>query len=396
MDNRLSTLDAQGNMLETGGMFYLDLSSKSIKEIQIKSPIRVEIQTSLAQPRLQQYEGQWKEDNLVWNNPKELDKTMSLVDLNDLYSKNGQPQGYNNFHKENIAPQKVLIQDADPMTSANCEVMALLTSLSENNDNNIQQTWLATQEFQARSQCLLKACSVKGLELYIENTNLELWKADKMVAELLEKEGNTQASNFRKFAALKYTVARSNKPFSPALIQKIKKSYNQNIKNKNFFSYPITTTFSKTGYMNLDCVLNPDKAQTKINNCQTKTKLNNSPKGEYLEVFLVFKGGKSLVTTKQIQNSYECNFVWIPLNQEVLFVAKSKDNNYIGWEEVVVKDSLVETDITLQAANEQGNYKSILNSYLDPATRLQFAKEQQGKCCEGYWSSDSDTTTISN
>lgn len=387
MDYGLSTVDTEGNILETGGMVYWDVSNENTKNVQLKAPIRIEIQSSLAQPELQQYEGDWKGDNLVWNNPKALEKTMSLVDLDALYGEDSQSlqQGYYNFHnKENTLPQKILIQSREPLM-ANCKVQYLMRSLRTTKDSKelIKATWIATQEFYSRYLCLMKACSSEGLELYIENTNLHLWQVDEKVAQLLEKQNNTQAPNFRKFAALKHSFARSNKPFSKSLIKKIKNNYQKHKNNEAFFSYPTLLLTNKVGYLNLDCLIK--RSDLTITNCRVITKLNNQPVAIKPEVFIFLKQGQSIIPTDKIQSNYQRNFFWIPQDQKALFIAKSKDNKHIGWQEVVITDTLVETEITIKPIEQQGNYKAILKAYMNPDAQRLFTEQQEGACCQGYY-----------
>lgn len=393
MNYGLSTVDAEGNILETGGMVYWDVSNENTKNVQLKAPIRIEVQSSLAQPQLQQYEGQWKGDNLVWAEPKALEKTMSLIDLDALYGEESQSlqQGYYNFHnKGNTPPKKILIQVAPPMIDANCPVNNLWISLLENTESKqeFQYTWLATQEFYARYKCLIKACSVEGLELYIKSHNLPLWKVDTKVAELLEKENNVQASNFRKFAALKQTIVRNTKPYSAALIKKIRSNLKKNNASIGFFSLPIFVPASKTGFINIGFVIadmiNPMRGN-ELEASHWNVQIKNRPIGKDIDVFCLLNKGRGLQKFYQKDNKYTLDAYLVPQNQKALFIAKSKDNKHIGWQEVVITDALVETEITIKSIKQQGNYKAILKAYMNPDAQHLFTEQQEGDCCKGYY-----------
>jgi hypothetical protein len=92
--NGMSTITDKGDLLETNGMYYIEVSIAGTEEkLTYKNPIRVEIQSSIALAELQAFDGVWKGDNLVWDaKAKSLAKDMTPISILALVNNNKVPK----------------------------------------------------------------------------------------------------------------------------------------------------------------------------------------------------------------------------------------------------------------------------------------------------------------
>lgn len=80
----LSTVTAQGEMLETGGMFYVDAYVNN-QRVDLKKAITASIPTNEIKAGMQLYDGEKNANGeIVWNNPKPLEKFLTPTDITKL------------------------------------------------------------------------------------------------------------------------------------------------------------------------------------------------------------------------------------------------------------------------------------------------------------------------
>ncbi|MBI3136243.1 MAG: cytochrome c [Bacteroidetes bacterium] len=80
----LSTVTAQGEALETGGMFYVDAYVNG-KRVDLKKELTASIPTNEVKSGMQLYEGEKNASGeIVWSNPKPLEKFLTPVEITKL------------------------------------------------------------------------------------------------------------------------------------------------------------------------------------------------------------------------------------------------------------------------------------------------------------------------
>lgn len=399
LKHNLTTVDDKGQILQTGGMFWLGATFGNGQLAHAKEPIRIEKQSPLAMPNLKQYEALWQGDDMVWGKPKELPKDMTLIDLKmveaslEMLQKEMGSMGWNKVIVDE-QPQKILTQDYKPRFGFDCKIIELQQLLNRDPEFKaaLSQTWIATQEFRKRLWALVYACSDKGFKLYLENTDKKLWEVDEMVVELLTQEGNAQAETFRNFAAMKNTVVRGTIPLPKELLQKIEavEQIAQQINAEAaFFKYPITIACQPNEYLNIDQVISYEaykqiEQERYIDSAQWQVNLKNCPPNSVFQVFAVLKGGNALIRLEPIKNRkvFKLGYkVAIPQGYEILFIVKDEQNEYVDAVEAVQTEQELTAQLVPKPMETSIQYQTLLNKYMQVSEKLCFSNQKQDGCC---------------
>jgi hypothetical protein len=380
--NKISTVTDKGELLETNGMYYLEATVPGSEEkLQYKKPIRVEVQSFIALPNPQLYEGVWKGDKLVWDsNSKALEKDMTPISIEALLSNKDKALGAV-FEEEKSYTK--LIQNSKSLSLC---IGEKLQSLLIKDSTAFQQTWIATQEFKARMRSIEKTCDVNVFELYINNTDKMLWEVDKMAADYLEKNKDPQAENFRKFAEIRNTNLRNFPPLPKDLLDKVKKSANILAASNNaaaWLNYPITLSIEKDEWYNIDCLVKTVIEKTLIDvsiNCTLKGK-NIVPEDNFtVNIFL--KAAATGINMSGDNDRYNFNFLWIP-DAQFIILARSKDGSKVGFVEVMPKEGICNFEILVKAADVNVDVKSAVEKYFLPRSEITFSDKKRSDCNEG-------------
>ncbi|MBX9852756.1 MAG: hypothetical protein K2X86_13515, partial [Cytophagaceae bacterium] len=229
------TTTSNGEMLETGGMVYINATSNGEQVfIDKANPLYIEIPTENKKAGMMAYKGiRDEKGNMNWIDPKPLENYLVPVDFSLL---NFYPEGFEAevqngmpFRKYKVAtkeltdslyyslsvPQTNLpanvstdynepyynlnkkIKDGkytkDSYVTAQVPPAPMADSASACSDCGIdpaiiktikskkfQNTFLATKEFEARLKVIFKTCRNDILEIYINNLDKNLWEADEL------------------------------------------------------------------------------------------------------------------------------------------------------------------------------------------------------------------------
>jgi hypothetical protein len=379
--NKISTVTDKGELLETNGMYYLEAKiAGSEEKLHYKKSIRVEVQSFIALPNPQLYEGIWKGDNLVWDsNTKALGKDMTPISIEALLSNTDKALGA--VYEEELI-QKKLTQYILPIC-----MEEKLQILLVKDSTAFQQTWIATQEFKARMRCIEKTCDVKVFELYINNTDKMLWEVDQMAADYLEKNKDPQAENFRKFAQIRNTNLWNFPPLPKDLLDKVKRSANTLASSSNtaaWLNYPISFSFGKDEWHNIDCIIRGGlkKGLEDVSvNCTLKGK-NIVPEDNFT-VSIFLKNGSSGLNMSEDNNRYNFNFQWIP-DAQFIILARSKDGSKVGFAEVMPKKGVCNFEILVKPADKNVDVKSAVEKYFLPRSEITFTNTKRSDCDDAY------------
>jgi hypothetical protein len=230
---------SDGNLLETGGMFYLNARSgeQSLK-INPEKPVYANVPANEIKPGMMLFTGERKPDGSInWKNPKPMEKQLIPVDINTLdfypkgfrekvaelgfnandkrvtdsiyYSYSGRPYltrflVVDNYLEDTVkyiiterinktSPQAISNEDTLKLVGEYTPPKALLDTtyhvyevnparISAIWNNKFQNTIIATKEFEERLQAIFKHGSFDVLDLYINNLNKKMYEIDSMAA----------------------------------------------------------------------------------------------------------------------------------------------------------------------------------------------------------------------
>jgi len=222
------TTTSDGKPLETDGMIYFDVTTESGEHLTISkdNPVHIEIPTAERKPGMKVYRGiRDEKGNMNWVDPKPLDNfltTVSLDSLDFLPDKFqiavdlGMP-----FRKYKTATRKLTDSLYYSLSVSSGEVghhYPLPTDLNEPYYNQgdsqrgmeevkdvarkgidpaiihvikspeYQNTFIATQAFEARLKAIFGTCDNSILEVYIHNLDKNLYEVDSMAAALCQEK----------------------------------------------------------------------------------------------------------------------------------------------------------------------------------------------------------------
>jgi hypothetical protein len=237
-------------LLETGGMFYLDARKDGVElKIDPSKTIHTEIPTDTVRPGMQLYKGQRKGDGSIdWVDPKPLARDLVAVDINQLnfypplYLDSVQTWGYDSHNKNftdslyySFARLFSTLPTADSGRPATLNeeghfpsdtVPSGKDSMQKDEFTSIQYNWqyqcginpakikaiwnerfqntlLATREFEERLRYIHASQTPEVLDIYVRNLDKNLWEIDLMAANAFVGElANPQKKSiFSDFAA---------------------------------------------------------------------------------------------------------------------------------------------------------------------------------------------------
>ena len=250
LSNLMTT--SNGELLETDGMFYLNLTQKGKQLfIDTDNPIRIEIPTQNKKQGMSIYEGIRDENgNMNWVNPVKVESYLEIVDFdalnflpknfaqsvakgipyknhqsvtdelvdslyyslskwgflgNSVYINTNYNEAYDNpnskvVNGKYVDGSYVVSEKAiDSATESTAEFSgegidpAMVKSIQ---NEEFQNTFLATREFEIRLQAIFRTCDNCVLDLYIHNVDMNLWEVDLKAANLLEGDLKSEFLNF--------------------------------------------------------------------------------------------------------------------------------------------------------------------------------------------------------
>lgn len=285
----LAGLDTRSNgaTLETGGMFKINAFQNGIElKLDNNKTITVDVpQINETSKDFKLFDGEVKNGNINWINPKDLNNYLTSIDMSLLnflppnFEITAQNQGltcnksvldsiyfsfaidtnrfkifYHNIdtRTENSNKLKLLYKkyielcekSKDEKTELHFHIYKKENGefVYENaivpkpnfskfiNPSAIKSFWnkdynntiLATKEFEERMQYIFTTCNPQLLKLYIDNIDKNLWEIDEMAANICTIEVEKQ--KFKAFASLKHTKIKNS---NSEQIQSLKKYYDK-------------------------------------------------------------------------------------------------------------------------------------------------------------------------
>lgn len=225
---------SNGELLETGGMIYID-ATVSGKQLTIdpKAPVYVEIPTVEIKDGMQLYEGEVVNGTINWVNPTPLEKFLVSVDLSELdfypegfedklkmnlpfaghekvdtklldsvfYSLSGVDmatintqitmandevevrESLDEYAKQGTAVEEVISDSASNPVKNNCCIDP--ANIKVLKSDKFQNTMISTREFEKRLKAIYKTCNSEVLSIYTDNLDKKLFELDSMVVMLL-------------------------------------------------------------------------------------------------------------------------------------------------------------------------------------------------------------------
>lgn len=381
IENKLSTLTKDGQLLETVGMIYINASTANCKSLTFNpaNPAIARIPSNTLLADVQVFDGKLTETGtVVWENPRAVEKELTLVPLEslDFYARrlakvpsNVPMQGYND-----LPIQKKFIQDVTDSTPVEgnplyCglydEVVKVLY------DKKFEKTLISTIEFEERMKFIHKSCSNELIQLYINNLNKNLWEIDEMAASFLKEKNNPQSKTFEAFARLKLTKV---KDFSPISVEEIKKAVAQaTAKQKEMQDYEEALTISYNVQLTTMGWINCDRFLSQLNTilASLQVKIQNITADAKTDVYLIFSSINSVLPLMPNKEGiyclgYSCAGMQVPANEKVLLVASSISNkkpNAANQAIILGKDTEISLTMTPQTLSA---YKELIHKYFKP------------------------------
>ena len=377
IENGLSTIDTDGNVLKTSGMFFFNFKSESGEALELKKPVIAQTYSNSTDNGLALYKGTWDNENIEWNNPKPLESKMEAIPLEILYEKYNYrdlflgENGYSSY-------QKILTQG-----DFSCYIDNLLWQIQQE-PNAFQNTWIATREFKTRMMRLKYVCSWGVEDLIMANLDKDLWEVDQMIAEYLEEMKHPIAKDFRFFAQQRCTTVDTEN-LNNAYLQELQKQsaerYQQNRRIDKVAAqsnYPVVFNVNENGWYNLDCIL-PSKGNV-LENIVLKFSPDNIAITEDHAALLYFKGGKSAILLKTTkEGTFQEKFAWLPKGQAFALVIKEvKTGEIIAWQEGVIEPN--KDSYSVNKVEHTFDYNRFLSPYLLPERKSVFSNENKN-CC---------------
>jgi hypothetical protein len=250
------TTTSDGTLLETDGMIYFNATSNG-KQIQINNdnPVYIEIPTPKKLPGMMAYKGtRDAQGGMNWTAPKPLETFLVPVNMHllDFLPKGFEYEvlasmpfgGYQHATREltdslyyslsvsngsewlvNLADMNVneplenttqasvnysfsgenadeeTYMGEDTTTVSNCGIdPAIIQAIRS---EKFQQTFIATREFEIRLQAIFPTCRNDIIEIYINNTDKNLWESDSLAVVALQ--GSKLQPEFQRFFQMKQT-----------------------------------------------------------------------------------------------------------------------------------------------------------------------------------------------
>lgn len=243
------TTTAGGKPLQTGGMVYINAFSASGEQLKVNSeiPLSIQVPTPRRVPGMMIFDGVRDSlGNMNWINPAKPENYLITVDLNKLdflpkgfvpevtlgmpfrghksnnddlndslyYSLSGrraEDYQYINEATKVYIPNEPVINTApenrdhaythsDTAKRSACGIdPAIIKTIKT---HKFENTLIATREFEKRLQLIFKTCKKEVLELYINNTDKNMYEVDSMAA--LKMKGTSFEKDFNEFKKLRH------------------------------------------------------------------------------------------------------------------------------------------------------------------------------------------------
>jgi hypothetical protein len=231
------TSESDGKLLDSKGVFYIN-ATQDRKQLYLNENNSIYIERSIQGEKNGQikiFNGEKREDGLIeWTESTVIEKFLIPIDLEflDFLPKDfevevnkGMPfksyesatdalidSLYYSLEFEINEELPIISEDVDSIEIKNefltdsagppCGIQpASIRTIRSNKFNN---TLIATREFENRLKVIFKSCNSSLIQLYIENSDKNLWEIDEMAASLLG-EKHAQYTSFKNFASQKLT-----------------------------------------------------------------------------------------------------------------------------------------------------------------------------------------------
>lgn len=390
MQTGLSTLTLDQQPLETAGMFFMNVTSKAAAQVQYKKPIQLHTHTNVVLPNLQLFEGKWVGNQLLWDNPQPVAKTMTKIPYEWVLAANkSRQQGYKDESECVERGYYSKLTQTPPAYYADCPMYYIYTKM-QGRDSLFRDTWVSTEDFIVRKKYIMQSCLLEPFTIYINNLDKPLWQADALVADYLEEEGNSMAANFKKLAKLKKTVCikinytdqqlADLKDFQNELNEVTKK-----VNTARALDYPNRIEIIENGWLNLDCYfINDEWAEAeKIDlKLDVTTQYQNIPSEVQLNAFFVAENWNNMIMINKEENSYEAYYHNMIKNKSFLIFVQDKAKKYTGVYEGRADKELIQTTITVQPTTAA--HEAIIASYMQVPDRAKLVEDKEAVCCEGW------------
>lgn len=395
MQTGLSTLTINQQPLETAGMFFVNVTSSQARQVQYKQPIQLHTHTNVILPDVQLFEGKWVGDKLLWGNPQPIEKTMTKIPYEWVLNANGKrQQGYEEGNSSGQQEYYSQLTQMPQVDLKSCPIYIIERELIKN-QVLFENSWISTEDFRIRINYLYPYCSVEPYLMYLEDLKNPLWKVDLSVANFLEKKGSDKiAANFRKLAEQKKTHLREMSATEKIMWNQFVEKAKQSVKileKANGLDYPVSLSLLNNGWANLDFYLFSLEDTMTIENTivdielKVKTTRKNVPKGIELAAYLLFKEWNSAFLLEQniaTPSSFFQNITKLYKDTPYLLMVRDTKGKYIGIQEGVVQDSLIQANITVQPTTPA--LEMVIAAYMQVPERAKLVEDKEAVCCEGW------------
>lgn len=240
----LTSETTDGQLLESGGMFYLyatDENGKALAVEQHCSPLMNYPSTAVL-PDAQRYEGERIDGKVRWKVPAQpLPNWLTPVPLPQLEfraPRDGFSTSSHGHHPAQLPSSTTSPTPSNSHTSHQittedyCGLDDIVIDQLAQPAYNL--SFVATLEFEERVQLLHKACSEKGLYIYLEHLDKPLYYSDSLVHKLLKDNNQLSAAkHFYCFYLQKKTNVERQQSVSKAYLQQAKALVEQHREQRN-------------------------------------------------------------------------------------------------------------------------------------------------------------------
>jgi len=274
------TTTSNGNLLETGGMFYTNATQNGkTLTVNPNKPMMIQVPCTDEKPNMMAFESEIDTNgNINWKNPKPLEHFLTKVDMNLL---DFLPIGFENevyanmpimgFEKANDKVVDSLYQLMRYETAIvlnegyryrldynklyvekslnNCGVNPTSIKIIKENPD-YANSFIATKEFEARLEKLHQLENGQEmLEIYLENLDKNLYYSDSLIYNCLQFDEDEESISFLTFYNQKKTKVKEGGLYAKALTEyynHAKKDFNDEVEAiRQKGSTSINNTFKK-------------------------------------------------------------------------------------------------------------------------------------------------------
>lgn len=374
--SNLQTITDKNELLESAGMFHIQAKNADGQLLKINptcAPL-LRFGTKDIKPNLEVYDGKMVNGEVLWTQPKSLEKWLSPIPLQQLkFYANPDKEAPSKWQSFLFQPAKGrFIQQEDvPMYCGlkNKLVDSLYNPIFEN-------TLIATLEFSMRMRCIHQTCSEKVLLIYLNNLDKNLYEIDELVATYLTEKNDPNAGNFRCFAQQKLTKVPKANEVPKAYIEGIQRSIRFSPKSLITHSFRI----SNMGWHNIDALHRlPNTFEAK----ETFELITNEIKIDRTVVYCITK--TSNTTIKLVFNKAKSHYefpAYLRATSEkemvIYAIGTNKFENYACIQEVELGKHPTYA-LTLTPTNEE-EIAVVLAKYGQPKPQNTF-KFGDSECC---------------